>query len=167
MILILAILLSTLALSLYSGEDVYVFGCIMALVFAISGPRRHNWPWGELGLKREFVSDLGRVWYYAGIDAVLFQLLPPTLGVAYVFGYLPELLRHITDRISIDFGSLSGAYAIVSILAAALVLTLVEEVVFRAFFHERLSWFIDTPAAIILASALFGSVHYIGAAGGV
>jgi hypothetical protein len=71
------------------------------------------------------MKDLRQVWYYVGIDTFLFQILPPTLGIAFMLGYYPELLKHITGRLSINFGSLEGISAIGGLLAAALVLTLI------------------------------------------
>ena len=44
-------------------------------------------------------------------------------------------------------------------------LTLVEELVYRAVIQERLSWFIGTPAAILVAAVLFGLAHGVGASG--
>jgi len=163
--LFIAILLLTLAYSIYSGKDVYIFGYIMVMVYALSGPFRHHRPWQELGLKHGFVKDLKQVWYYFGIDAFLFQILPPTLGIAFVFGYYPELLKHITGRLSINFGSLESISALGVLLIAALVLTLMEEVVFRVTIQERLSWFIGTPAAILFTSVIFGLVHAVGTSG--
>jgi len=165
LILVITILLLTLVLSIYSGKDVYIFGYIMVMVYALSGPVRHHRPWQELGLKHGFIKDLRRVWYYVGIDAFLFQILPPTLGIAFMFGYYPELLKHITGRLSINFGSLEGISAIGGLLAAALVLTLIEEVVFRVTIQEKLSWFIGTPAAILFTAVIFGLVHTVGTSG--
>jgi membrane protease YdiL (CAAX protease family) len=163
--LVTAILLLTLAFSFYSGEDVFIFGYIVAILYALHGPIHHHRAWSDMGLKRGFVRDFRRVWYYFGIDALLFQILPPTLGIALVFGYYPELLEHITGRISVNFGSLGGVSAVGGLLAAALVLTLMEEVVFRVTIQERLSWFIGTPAAILFASIVFGLVHAVGTTG--
>jgi membrane protease YdiL (CAAX protease family) len=165
LILVITILLLTLVLSMYSGKDVYIFGYIMVVVYALHGPVRHHRSWQELGLKHGFMKDLRRVWYYVGIDAFLFQILPPTLGIAFMFGYYPELLKHITGRLSINFGSLEGISAIGSLLAAALVLTLIEEVVFRVTIQEKLSWFIGLPAAILFTSVIFGLVHAVGTSG--
>jgi len=58
--------------------------------------------------------------------------------------------------LSVNFGSLEGISGVVSLLAAALVLTLMEEVVFRVTIQERLSWFVGTPAAILFAAVIFG-----------
>jgi membrane protease YdiL (CAAX protease family) len=165
---VLAILFLTLALGLYDGHrygSLYIFGYIIAIIYALHGPVRHNRAWQELGLKRGFVKDFKRVWYYFGIDALLFQVLPPTFAIALVLGYYPELLSHITGRLSINFGSLEGVSAVGGLLAAALVLTLMEEVVFRVTIQERLSWFIGTPAAIVFATAIFGLAHAVGTSG--
>jgi membrane protease YdiL (CAAX protease family) len=161
------ILLVTIALGLYDGRrygSLYIFGYIIAIICALSWPR-HNRPWQELGLKRGFVADFKRVWYYFGIDALLFQVLPPTFGIAFVFGYYPELLSHITGRLSVNFGTLEGMSTVGGLLAAALILTLMEELVFRVHIQERLSWFIGTPAAILLASVIFGLAHAVGTSG--
>jgi len=165
---VLVILLLTVALGLYDGRrygSLYIFGYITAVIYALHGSLRHNRPWQELGLKRGFVNDFKRVWYLFGIDALLFQVLPPTFGVAFVFGYYPELLSHITGRLSVNFGSLEGVSAVMSLLAAALALTLMEEVVFRVTIQERLSWFLGTPTAILFASVIFGLVHAVGTSG--
>ncbi len=163
--MVMIALLLTLAVSFYSGKDVYIFGYIVAIIYALSRVTRHGRPWQEVGLKRGFIKDFRRVWYYFGIDSVLFQILPPTLGIALVFGYYPELLQHITSRLSVNFGSLEGLSAVGGLLAAALVLTLMEEVVFRVTVQERLSWFIGTPAAILVASVIFGLFHAVGTTG--
>jgi membrane protease YdiL (CAAX protease family) len=163
--LVITLVLVTLIVSLYSGKDVYIFGYIMAIVYTLGRVTRHNRPLQELGVKRGFLKDFKRIWYYFGIDAVLFQLLPPTLGIALVFGFYPDLVSHIIGRLSISFGSLESASAIGGLLAAALILTLMEEVVFRVTIQERLSWFIGTPAAILFASIIFGLVHSVGAMG--
>jgi membrane protease YdiL (CAAX protease family) len=163
--LVIAILLLTLVLSLYTGQDIFVFGYIVAIVYALHGPIRHQRAWSELGLKRGFVGDFRRVWYFFGIDALLFQILPPTLGIALMFGYYPELLEHLTGRISINLGSPGSVSAVGGLLAAALILTLMEEVVFRVTIQERLSWFIGTPAAILFASVIFGLAHAVGTTG--
>ena len=163
--LLIALLLITIIVSVYSGQPVYIFGYIMIVIYAIGRPFRHNRPWQELGLKHGFAKDFRQVWYYVGIDAFLFQILPPTFGLAIVFGYYPELVSHITGRLSINFGSLEGISAIVILLVAALVLTLMEEVVFRVTIQERLSWFIGTPAAILFTSVIFGLVHAVGTSG--
>jgi membrane protease YdiL (CAAX protease family) len=163
--LVITLILVTLAVSLYSGKDVYIFGYIMTIVYALSRVTRHHRPIQELGIKGGFVEDFRRIWFLFGIDAVIFQILPPTFGLALVFGYYTDLVSHITGRLSISFGSIEGVSAIGGLLAAALVLTLIEEVVLRVTIQERLSWFIGTPAAILFTSIIFGLVHSVGTSG--
>jgi hypothetical protein len=50
LLLIITILLLTLVLSMYSGKDVYIFGYIMVIVYALHEPVRHHRSWQELGL---------------------------------------------------------------------------------------------------------------------
>jgi CAAX protease family protein len=165
LIALLALLLVTLAGSFAKGQDIYVFAYIMTIVVAIGGPRRHGRPWSDIGLKSGFGADLRRVWYLAGLDALVFQLLPPTLIVAVVLGYGGDLVHHITDRLPMDPVSAAGLAAIGGFLALALVLTLAEEIVFRVIIQERLAWFIGTPAAIVVAAILFGATHAVGSSG--
>jgi len=165
-LLVLAILVASLALSIPTGKDAFILGYIAVIAYAAGGPRRHNRPWAELGVKWGFVKDLRRVWYLAAID-VLLQLLPPTFGLAYLLGDYPQLVRHITARLPVNIGSSQGITALAGLLATVLVLTLMEELVFRVTIQERLSWFVGTPAAILIAAVLFASAHAVGAAGSV
>jgi membrane protease YdiL (CAAX protease family) len=162
---LLALLLVTLAASFAKGQDIYVFAYIMTIVVAIGGPRRHGRSWADIGLKTGFGTDLRRVWYLAGLDAIVFQLVPPTLLVAIVLGYGGELASHISARLPVDIGSAAGLVAIGGLLGLALVLTLAEEIVFRVIIQDRLAWFVGTPAAILLAAILFGVTHAVGTGG--
>ncbi len=165
LIALLALLIGTLAVSFVRGQDVFVFAYIMTVVVAVGGPRRHHRPWSELGIKGGFVADLRRVWPFAFLVAIVFQVVPPTLVIASGLGYADEVVQHITDRLAMDFGSLEGVLAVVGLLAAAAVLVLVEEVVYRVTIQERLSWFIGTPAAILVGASLFGLAHAVGTTG--
>jgi membrane protease YdiL (CAAX protease family) len=165
LVALLALYLITLAVSLAKGQDVFVFAYIMTVVVAVGGPRRRGRPWAEIGVKRGFVEDLRRAWPLCALVAVVFQVLPPTIGIAFAAGFGPEVLEHITGRLPVDIGSAAGLSAIAMLLGAALVLTLVEEIVFRSFFQERLSVTLGTPAAIIVAAVLFGLAHAVGATG--
>jgi membrane protease YdiL (CAAX protease family) len=165
LVALLALFLITLAVSLAKGQDVFVFAYIMTVVVTVGGPRRHGRPWSDIGIKGGFFEDLRRVWLLSALVAIVFQFVPPTVLIAVASGYGSELLAQITGRMPVDIGSAAGASAIVALLAAALVLTLVEEIVFRACFQERMSWYLGTPAAIGVACVLFGLAHAVGASG--
>ena len=161
---VLALLLVTLAASLLKGQDIFIFAYIMAVVVALGGPRRHGRPWSDLGIKPGFVDDLRRAWHFVALDLV-FQVLPPTLVIAFVLGYGRDLVDHITSRLPVDVASSAGLTALVTLLALALVLTLVEELVYRVMIQERLSWYVGTPAAILFAAILFAAAHAVGTLG--
>ncbi len=165
LVALLALLLVTLAASFAKGQDIYLFAYIMTISVAVGGPRRHGRAWSAIGIKGDFGADLRRVWYLAGLDAVVFQLLPPTILVAVVLGFGNQLVDHIGARLPVEIGSAAGIGAIGGLLALALVLTLVEEIVFRVIIQDRLAWFIGTPAAIGAAALLFGVTHAVGASG--
>ena len=160
---LLALLLVTLAASLLKGQDIFIFAYIMIVIYAVRRPLRMGRPWSELGLKPGFVDDLKRVWYLSALVAVILPFLP--LGIAFLFGYGQELADHITARLPLDVAGGASLTAVAGLLAVALVLTLVEELVYRVTIQERLSWFIGTPAAILLTAVIFGLAHAVGTAG--
>ena len=162
LILVLAILIVCDVIGLYDGQkygSVYIFGYIMAIVVGFGGLLSGRRPWTEAGVKRGFFSDFKDVLPLFAIVALVLQILSPVLGVSYLFGFYSDEVAHITGRLTITFGT------VVVLLALSVVLTLVEEMVFRATIQERLSWFIGTPTAIILASLLFGVAHEIATTG--
>ena len=165
LIVLLALLIGTLAVSFAKGQDIFVFAYIVTVVVAIGGPRRHRRPWTEMGVKGGFLADFRRVWPLVILVAVVFQVFPPTLVVASGLGYADEVIQHITGRLALDFGSPAGLLALLGLLGAAAVLVLVEEIVFRVTIQERLNWFIGTPAAIFIGATLFGLAHAAGTTG--
>ena len=160
-LLVLGIFAASLAVSIPSGKNIFILGYIAAIVYVTNGPVWRNRPWQELGLKRGFLEDLRGVWYLVAAVAVLFQVLPPSLGIARLGGYYPELVQHVSARLPVTVSSQTGIATLAVLLAGMLVLTLVEELVFRVTIQERLSWFIGTPAAILVASVLFAAAHAV------
>jgi membrane protease YdiL (CAAX protease family) len=161
-LVLIAFVLSVVA-SFYK-DGLYIMGYIVVIVYSTHGIGRRKRSLAEIGIKRDFGKDMRKVWYYSVVDAVVFQVLPPMILVAFAFGYGAEVLQEIKTRVSAVY-SLADPNSIATFLAIALVLTLLEEFVFRVTIQERLSWFIGTPAAIAIASLLFCSVHAVGASG--
>jgi membrane protease YdiL (CAAX protease family) len=162
LLLVLVILLICDAVGLYNGQkygSLYIFGYIMAIVVGFGGLVSGKRPWSEAGIKRGFVSDFKRVLPLFAIVALILQILPPPLGVSYALGFYSEEVAHITGRLTLTLGTVTV------LVSASVVLTLFEEAVFRVTIQERLSWFIGTPAAVVLASLLFGVAHEIATTG--
>jgi membrane protease YdiL (CAAX protease family) len=160
-------LLFTTGVGLLDGArygSLFIFGYIMIISYTMGSVRSGRLSLSDVGIKRAFLSDLRRVWYYVGADALLFQILPPTLGLAFALGYLPEELQHITGRLASDFAGVGGM-SVVGVLTLMGILTLMEEVVFRATIQERLGWLMGTPAAILVTTCIFGLVHAVGSTG--
>ena len=157
MVTVIAILVFTIIVSLLAKKqkDLFVVGYIVAIVTVTSGPRRITDVVRDRNEARPF-TDLKKVWYLAAIVVLLFQLLPPEFGVAHLFGFYHQLLHDITQRTS----------QIPGLVGAAVILTLVETIVYQVCIQERLSWFIGTPAAILVAMVLVaGLAHAPGTSG--
>ena len=116
-LLVLGILVASIAVSIPAHKNIYIFGYITAIVYATNGPMWRNRPWRELGLKRGFTTDFRRVWYLVAIVVALFQLLPPSFGIAHLFGYYSELVRHMSARLPVTIGSQKGIAALAGLLA--------------------------------------------------
>jgi membrane protease YdiL (CAAX protease family) len=110
---------------------------------------RHR-AWAELGLTwRGFTHSLARNWPLILLVSFVMQF-----GVAWVAAnYWPALLDHIVARLPFDLSQLA-AYLPLLLLA-----TLMEELVYRALFQERLSWFMPLPTSIGLVTLIFGLAH--------
>jgi membrane protease YdiL (CAAX protease family) len=159
---VLVILLACDAVGLYDGQkygSLYIFGYIIAIVVGFGGLISGRRPWSEVGIKHGFASDFKSVLPLFAVVALVLQILPPPLGVAYAFGFYSQEVAHITGRLTLTFGT------VVVLVGLSVVLTLVEEMVFRVTIQERLSWFIGAPAAVVLASLLFGVAHEIATTG--
>ena len=146
----------------YDGQrygSLYIFGYIVAIVVGFSGLIRGKRSWRDAGIKRGFVGDFKRVLPLFAVVVLVFQTLSPTLGVSYAFGFYSQELAHIVGRLTLTFGTVAV------LVASAVILTFIEEVVFRVTIQERLSWFIGTVPAITIASLLFGVAHEIATVG--
>ena len=162
LLVVLAILLVCDAVGLYDGEkygSLYIFGYVMAIVVGFGGLISGRRPWSEAGIKRGFVGDFRRALPLFAIVALVLQILPPPLGVSYALGFYSEEVAHITGRLTATLGT------VIVLVLASVVLTFFEEAVFRVTIQERLSWFVGTPAAVVVASLLFGVAHEIATTG--
>lgn len=161
---LLGLFLVTLGISLLTGQDVFIFGYILMLSYAIGSHTRRGRPWSETGIRGDFMRDLGRVWPLSALD-LAFQVLPPTLGVAFVLGFGPELTDHIVGRLPVAIGAGSIVPAVATLLVVIAPLTLVEEIVYRVVIQDGLSRSLGTPAAILVASLVFALAHAVGTTG--
>ena len=107
--------------------------------------------WGDLGFKpRTFWADLQANWG-------LFILMGFVMQPAIVFGaraYFPDFLAHVQARLPFDSGI--GWLTLLPLLALSLV---GEEMTYRTLIQGRLAPLIGIPAAIGVASILFGLAH--------
>jgi len=98
--------------------------------------RRHR-TWAENGFSfRTIPAGFARTWGWILIVVFVAQTVW-VLAEKYLF---PEVYAHVIGRVSLDISSLN-----VSLLITLAIATFLEEVIFRAFFQNRLTAFVSPP----------------------
>lgn len=125
---------------------------LLPVVYLLVERRLRQRTWGELGFNaRTFWADLCANW-------VLFVLLGFVIQPAVVLwarNYFPDFLAHVQARLPFEAGIPWG------ILLPMLAFSLIgEEMTYRTLIQGRLAPFIGIPAAIGVASLLFGLAHF-------
>lgn len=140
----------TILLSFIFEEWKGIIILIPAIYFFIERRARKR-AWVDIGFKfKDTLVDLKNNWVLVVLVAIVMQVL--TLLTANYF--LPNYIQHVLSRIPIK--SSLHLVPVIFLLAA----TFMEELIFRAFFQERLSWFINSSVAIGIASFVFAVLHF-------
>jgi membrane protease YdiL (CAAX protease family) len=118
--------------------------------FLIERPLRHR-SWRDIGLDpRRFPAALRATWPWVLLVGFGTQILE-VLGARL---FWPALSAHILSRAS---GMLPTA--LLGTAAFLLLSTLLEELLYRGLFQERLSWLIGVVPAVALVAIGFGLMH--------
>jgi membrane protease YdiL (CAAX protease family) len=113
--------------------------------------------WAELGFSvRTFWPDLRANW----ILFVLLGFVMQPAAVLWAKAYFPEFLAHVQARLPFESGI--GWGVLLPMLAISLI---GEEMTYRTLIQGRLALFIGAPAAVGVASLLFGLAHIAPGAG--
>jgi uncharacterized protein len=124
---------------------------LLAIVYLLTERQLRHRVWAELGLSwRTIGTSLRQNWHLLLLVSVVIQFV--VVRAAQILW--PALLAHITARLPFDISQL------LAFLPLILFATLIEELVYRAFFQERLSWFVPWPVALGAVTLMFGLVHY-------
>lgn len=148
---VLAVLVITVGLA-YISPQLKQIAYVVPLVYVLVERKRRHRSWSEIGIQfKNFGKDFVANWYLFVIVAIIIQFV--ALFIAKL--YWPDLLNHILGRLpSLNIGSLDSTIAII------IIVTFMEELIFRGLFQERLSWYVGQAPAILIASIGFGLVHY-------
>ena len=126
-----------------------VISIIPAVFFLIESRIRHR-SWVGIGFNvKDILINIRENWYMVIFVGIILPLLIFFIGKQFV----PEFITHVKSRLPLNVNSIIAA------LIAIAIGTFLEEIIFRGFIQERLSWFIGTPIAIIIASILFAFIH--------
>jgi membrane protease YdiL (CAAX protease family) len=125
---------------------------LLPVVYLLLERRLRKRTWGELGFSlRTFWADLRANW-------ILFLLLGFVIQPAIALWAktnFPGYLAHVQARLPFERGI--GWAILLPLLAVSLV---GEEMTYRTLIQGRLVLFIGSPAAVGVASALFGLAHF-------
>jgi membrane protease YdiL (CAAX protease family) len=108
--------------------------------------------WGELGFTAHtFWADLRKNWVLFGLLGFIIQ---PAIAL-WARANFPEYLEHIQARLPFESGI--GWGTLLPLLAFSLI---GEELTYRTLMQGRLAPFLGAPAAVGVASILFGLAHF-------
>lgn len=125
---------------------------IAALVYIAGERKNRGYSWTDFGIKfRDFKKDFLDNWHLFLIVAVVLQLPVPLIARAY----WPDLINHISERIPFFDSS-----SIITLVLIIILIPLVEELIYRGLLQQRLAWYLNGVAAVIIASVVFGIQHF-------
>ncbi|GIL15580.1 MAG: hypothetical protein BroJett039_07530 [Chloroflexota bacterium] len=144
----LLIIALTILLALTPLKGIAVF---LPVIYFFTEARLRHRAWAELGFKsHEFFQAVRMNWIWILLVGVMIQIAV-IVGAQFLY---PAFLEHVRSRLP-----LPNNLQLFVIVATLFVTTFLEEVTFRAFFQERLAWFVGTPTAILAAALLFSAMH--------
>lgn len=130
---------------------------LIPVVYLLIERRLRQRTWGELGFNlRTFWDDLRTNWLLFLLMGFIIQ----PLTALWAKSYFPEFLAHVQSRLPFESGI--GWGALLPLLAISLI---GEEMTYRTLIQGRLTPFIGVPAAVGVASLLFGLAHFAPGAG--
>lgn len=125
---------------------------LLPVAYLLVERRLRQRAWGELGFNlRSFWDDLRANW----VLFVLLGFVIQPLVALWAKAYFPAFLAHVQARLPFEAGISWGV--LLPLLAFSLI---GEEMTYRTLIQGRLTPFIGIPAAIGVASLLFGLAHF-------
>lgn len=125
---------------------------LLPVAYLLIERRLRQRSWAELGFRgRSFWADLRAHWL---LFVVLGFVIQPLI-ILWARVYFPDYLLHIQARLPFDAGI--SWRVLLPLLAFSLI---GEEMTYRTLLQGRLTPFIGIPAAIGVASLLFGLAHF-------
>ncbi len=125
---------------------------LIPVVYLLIERRVRKRTWRDLGFKRStFWADLRANW----VLFVLMGFVIQPVTALFARAYFPDFLAHVQARLPFDAGMSWGM--LLPLLAVSL---LGEEMTYRTLIQGRLALFVGVPAAIGIASLLFGLAHF-------
>ena len=119
---------------------------------------RHRSP-RDIGFKiAQTPSDLVKNFKLLFVVTIVFQILPLLIGKYLV----PSYIEHLHDRMSfvLEINSMKSIIVFIVTFIITSLICFYEELIYRGFFIERLSWFTKPYVAIGISTILFSCMHF-------
>lgn len=124
---------------------------VLPIVYLLVERQVRHRPWSALSIQSSnFGEAVRRTW-----PLILGVLCVQPLFLLGAQLWSPELITHISERLPISTNMNVGL-----LLGLLGISTLLEELIYRALFQERLSWFMPVAAAVVVVSVLFAAMHF-------
>ncbi|WP_153397219.1 CPBP family intramembrane glutamic endopeptidase [Ornithinicoccus halotolerans] len=118
--------------------------------------RRRGWGWRDLGLVRGRRSPWHLAWE---VPVAWLVAVVPAIAVASAIGLQPSARSDTATQEAIRFGP--PASMVLTVLAVAVVVPLLEEVVFRRMLYGWLEGWAGWPVAVVGSTLCFAAAHGI------
>jgi uncharacterized protein len=147
----LAVMFVSLGLGLLD-PGLKIFSILIPAAYLIIERHLRKRRWGELGFDIKGIPKaLKANWVLIVLVSFGMQALP----VFATRAFLPEFITHVVERLPISIHN-GWLYLVPALLLS----TLGEEIIYRGFFQERLSWFVGAPLAVVSVSIIFALMHF-------
>ncbi|MCB8983342.1 MAG: CPBP family intramembrane metalloprotease [Ardenticatenaceae bacterium] len=148
---ILVVMGASLSISLFF-PSLEIVGILIPIAYLIIEHHLRHRTWIESGFQfKNLPQDLLHNWGWVLLVSIGFQ----ALSVFGAYFLLPEFSSHVLARLPFDLHTLNAG-----LFSTILVVTLGEEIIYRALFQKRLSGFLPVSVAILLSSLTFALMHY-------
>jgi membrane protease YdiL (CAAX protease family) len=147
----LAVMAFVILLSILFPQGKGLFGLLPIAYFLVERQIRKR-KFDDIGFRwKNTWKDLKHNWHLVLLVAVVTQL--GTLLIARVF--VPDFFAHVRSRVPV-----LTVNQLIPLVLTVLMGTFAEEIVYRGFAQERLCWFVGPTFSVLIASAVFSSMHF-------
>jgi len=149
---VLIIMTVLVVATIISSYPLSGLGTIAIVIYFLVEGKIRNRRSTEIGFNFKKISkDIKKYWLIISLP-IIANILCITIARLLI----PEFYAHVFERVA----PMLAVDKVVILIPQLLILAFIEEIAFRAFFQERLSWFIKPHLSIGATSVIFALAHF-------